>query len=408
MKIYVSGICGTAMGALAIFAKKAGMKVVGSDKNIGAVAEELKKNQIDYKIGEQDGEFLRKKYEEDGIDWFVYTSALPKDHTELILAKKLGIKISKRDELINTIMKETGLKMVAVAGTHGKTTTTSMIIWTCLKLNIPISYLVGSTLPFAKTGEYDANSKYLVYEADEYDRNFLHFHPEISAITVVDYDHPDIYPTKESYDEAFMQFIRQSKKTIIENKIDRKIKLAGKVRKKDASLAKETVMLMAREMKIEISEEKIVEILNQFPGAHRRFEKIAENIYSDYAHHPEEIKATLEIAKEQAKNDGNKGVVAIYEPHQNTRQHEIFDDYKNAFLDADKIFWLPTFLTRENPELFVYQPRDFIRNLANGNVAYTAECNEELAKEIQKLAKNNYLVLLMTAGPADNWLRKNI
>lgn len=396
------------MGALAIFAKKAGMKVFGSDKNTGAVMNELKENKIEYRVCDQNGDFLREKFSEEKIDWFVYTSALPKDHPELLLAKELGIKTSKRDELINAILEETGLKMVAIAGTHGKTTTTSMIIWTCLALKIPISYLVGSTLPFAKAGEYNPNSKYLIYEADEYDRNFLHFKPAISAITVVDYDHPDIYPTKESYKEAFTQFIRQSKKTILENKIDRRIKLSGKVRRKDASLAKETVMTMVHEMKLKISEDEIIEALNQFPGAGRRFERIAENIYSDYAHHPEEIKATLEIAKEQAKLNNNKGVVAIYEPHQNTRQHEVFDGYKNVFLDADEIFWLPTFLTRENPELFVYQPRDFIRSLTNKDVAHTAECDEKLAKKIQKFAKDNYLVILMTAGPADKWLRENI
>ena len=126
MKIYISGISGTAMGPLAMMAKEAGITVFGSDKSEGAVTGELKKRKIDFFIGEQDGSFLKEKFDDEGIDWFVYTSALPKTHPELLLAEKLGIKISKRDELIAFLVSELGLKMVAVAGTHGKTTTSTM------------------------------------------------------------------------------------------------------------------------------------------------------------------------------------------------------------------------------------------------------------------------------------------
>ena len=206
MNIYISGISGTGLGPLALMASDAGLFVSGSDLSEGAVSSELLSKNIPVEFGVQNGDFLQKMYDAGKVDWFVYTSALPADHPELQLAQKLGVRISKRDELIAYLVDKLGLKMVAVAGTHGKTTTTSMITWVALNLGLPISYLIGTTLPFAEAGHYDAESEFLIYEADEYDRNFLHFSPWLSVITTVSYDHPDIYPTKLDYMRAFSKF----------------------------------------------------------------------------------------------------------------------------------------------------------------------------------------------------------
>ncbi len=391
------------MGPLALMAKEAGFKVFGTDLAKGAVTKELEKAGVEFKIGKQDGKFLQKKIAGEGVDWFVHTSALPKDHAELVLAEHTGLKISKRDELIAFLMRELKLKMVAVAGTHGKTTTTAMIIWLCKKLKIPISYLVGTTLSFAPAGKYDKKAKFFIYEADEYDRNFLHFFPWLAVITVVSYDHMDIYPTRASYQAAFAQFIRQSRKTLLGvEKVNPKITLTGELRQKNAQLAVETVQNMERGLK----KEQIYAAMNKFPGVGRRFEKIDDGVYSDYAHHPEEIKATLEMAQAEAEKTGKKGVVAIYEPHQNGRQHEIFDEYKKAFLGVERLFWLPTFLVREDPDLPVLRPVDFVESLENTEVAEEAEVGKDLAKMVKKYQKAGWLVLLMTAGPADGWLRK--
>ena len=420
-------------------AHSAGLGVCGSDLVEGAVSRELARAGIEFETGEQDGRYLRKCFDAGKIDWFVYTSALPKDHPELVLAKKLGLRISKRDELIAYLVEKLGLKMVAIAGTHGKTTTTSMIIWAALNLGLPISYLVGTTLPFAEAGKYDARSEFLIYEADEYDRNFLHFFPWLSVITTVSYDHPDIYPTKLDYLQAFAKFESQSEMVIRGREMEgeavsgnaetldfaEKFSLAGKARRYDAGLAMQAIFEMVEEVDMqtaeknlipdgrdyagrEINESLIIEILNDFPGVGRRFERIADGVYSDYGHHPEEIAATVEIAKEEAGRTGKNGVVVIYEPHQNTRQHEVFDGYRNAFLGVEKLFWLPTYLTRENPELKVLKPEDFIASLENPEIGELAEMNEMLAKKLQGLRKAGKLVLLMTAGPADGWLRKVI
>ncbi|MDO4967263.1 MAG: Mur ligase domain-containing protein [Candidatus Saccharibacteria bacterium] len=423
MKIYISGISGTGMGPLAEMAKDAGITVVGSDKQRGAIAEELEAANIDFEIGSQDGSFLEKHLD---ADWFVYTSALPENHPELALAKEKGIKTSKRDEFIAFLVKKLNLKMVAVAGTHGKTTTTSMLIWASKELKIKASYLVGTTLNFAKSGKYSENDEFLIYEADEYDRNFLSFNPWLSLITFVSYDHPDIYPTERDYKDAFKAFEEKSENVIFgspsaapdsleyltEKNIPTKviidtnseITLAGKARREDATLALNAL----KKMNPELGEAEIIKVLNSFPGVGRRFEKLEDGIYSDYGHHPEEIKATVELAKEEAERTGKRGIIALYEPHQNTRQHEVKDGYKNAFLGVDKLFWLPTYLTRENPDLEILKPEDFIADLENKENAEPADLNNELAEKIKKYQEENYLILLMTAGPADEWLRNVI
>ena len=404
MKIYISGISGTGMGPLALMAKKAGLEVCGSDLHEGAIYQELVDAGIEIFVGEQDGEFLKSKISE-GVEWFVYTSALPEDSPEMLVAKEAGIRISKRDNLTEFLVQKLGLKMVAVAGTHGKTTTTSMIVWACLKLNLPVSYIVGSTLGFAPSGSYKDGDKYFIYEADEYDRNFLKFHPWLAVITSVSYDHPDIYKTPEEYVLAFEQFKSQSENVILDSSFDAdEFKLAGEARRYDASLAADAILKIAPD----VEKEKVIEILNEFPGVGRRFEKLSDGIYTDYAHHPEEIKATMDVALDQMDIDGKKGVVVVYQPHQNTRQHEVQDLYYDVFVGASKVFWLPTYLTREDESLPVLKPLDFISQLNNAEVAEAAELNDELFEQIQKYRDDNYLVILMSAGPADEWLREKV
>ncbi|MBO7717926.1 hypothetical protein J6S37_00305 [Candidatus Saccharibacteria bacterium] len=424
MNIYISGISGTGLGPLALMAKKAGYRVFGSDLAQGAIYDELVQAGIEVYIGEQDGSFLKEKMKE-GVDWFCYTSALPKEHAELALAREAGIKCTKRDDFTAFLVEKLGLKMIAVAGTHGKTTTTAMIVWAALKLGLPASYIVGTTLHFAPSGAYHEGDKYFIYEADEYDRNFLKYHPWLAVIPSVSYDHPDIYKTREVYLEAFSQFESQSE-SVIRNTAEgivgdddflaiykpEDFGLAGEARRIDAALAANAVKRMqfneyeSKGIEVSYNASYLISVLNEFPGVGRRFEKISEGLYTDYAHHPEEIAATIKMALEEAKLTGRKGVVAVYEPHQNTRQHEVREGYKDAFLGVDKIFWLPTYLVRENPNLAIISPREFIKDLENSEIAETSEVGEDLGRRIREYLSEDYLVLLMTAGPADGWLRR--
>ena len=401
MRIYFSGIGGTGLTPLANFALDAGYAVCGSDLQASEGTEELARRGVEMAIGPQDGGFLEKQFKNGGVDFMIYSSALPENHPELVMAKKLSIRTGKRDALINLIIEEKKLKLVAVAGTHGKTTTVSMIIWACRELGVPISYLAGTNLPWGASGHFEPQGKYLVYEADEYDRNFLHFRPWRAVITVEDYDHPDIYPLRKDYHEAFEQFRAQSEGVIENVEIVEGLTLTGGLRRMDASLAANVVEQMSK-----FSMTEIVASLNRFPGAGRRFEQIAEGAYSDYGHHPEEIKATLAMAQELCQEKGWQGVAVIYQPHQNSRQHEVREAYHDAFRQADKIFWVETYLVRENPNLEILSPEQLIAGLDNAEKAEPVKLDDEFAGRLKALRAENWMILLMTAGPADAWFRK--
>ena len=148
---------------------------------------------------------------------------------------------------------------------------------------------------------------------------------------------------------------------------------------------------------------KLIAKLNQFPGSWRRFEKIADNLYTDYAHNPAKIAGCLQIAKEL-----NRPIVVVYEPHSNQRQHLIKDQYKNLFKDVRKIYWLPSFLTREDPNLKVLTPQDLIDTLVNSEIAQVAEMNQDLIDAIKDALNSGAVVVAMSASGLDTWLRENL
>lgn len=411
MNIYFSGIGGVGIGPLAEIAHDAGYRVAGSDLEESPETKELRKRGINVSTM-QDGTFLRARHSDRPIDWFVYTSALPDNHPELILARQLGIHTAKRDELLAHIIADRGLKLIAIAGTHGKTTTTGMMIWIMQQLNIPISYSIGTTINFGPSGKYDPKSEYFVYECDEFDRNFLHFSPYLSLITSIDYDHSDTYPTQENYLDAFRQFACQSNQAVAWNdqhgelfeglskvrlldpsEINQKLSLAGEHNRRNA-----TIVQAALEQ-LDINQ-PTDDLFASFPGTDRRFEKLADNIYSDYGHHPTEIAATLQLASEVSDH-----VVLVYQPHQNIRQHQLRDQYTNQFEKAETIYWLPTYLAREDPALPILKPEDLIQNITNIDCVQIADLNDDLWEKVQEERQKGKLILFMGAGKIDSWLR---
>ena len=411
MNIYFSGIGGVGIGPLAEIALDAGYNIAGSDTTEGLMTSRLKTRGVDVEIG-QNGSFLRSKHQEQPIDWFVYTAALPHNHPELIAAQELGIKTAKRDELLAYIISEKNLKLIAIAGTHGKTTTTGMMVWALKQLGVPVSYSIGTTLSWGPSGFYNPKSKYFVYECDEFDRNFLHFKPYLSLITSVEHDHPDTYPTEAEYFAAFGQFINQSAHSIAwkdnlgfaipnqstwllgSNEVSQ-LRIPGQHNRQNATLVEKGIEYLRLP--------SASQALEQFPGTNRRFEKLDDKIYSDYGHTPTEITATLQMAKEIWSP-----VALVYQPHQNIRQHEILNQYTNAvFASADQIYWLPTYLSREDPALETLSPEQLTANLNPGNM-HISKLNDELWQTIVALQQNGYLVLCMGAGDIDGWLRRQL
>lgn len=416
MRIYFSGIGGVAIGPLMEIAHQAGYEVVGSDLAPNLMVRELEQRGLKVIIG-QDGSQIAAEHAANPIDWLVYTAALPDNHPELAFAREHGIHTSKRDEFLSHLINEKNLKLIAIAGTHGKTTTTGMMVWTLRQLGVPISYSLGTTISFGSSGYYDPDSEYFIYECDEFDRNFLQFKPHLSLITSVDYDHPDTYPTSENYLTAFNQFLSQSNQTILWQKDVKNgllapknslvlseeqilnLRLAGRHNRANA-----TLVVKACELLSVGAAEDVISAINNFPGTDRRFEKLAKNLYSDYGHHPAEIKATLQMASELSGE-----VILVYQPHQNVRQHEIRSQYTDdIFAIASEIFWLPTYLTRENPNLPILTPQELTSQLSYPERIHYTKLDNELWQDINSFLSSDKLVLCMGAGIIDGWIRDKL
>lgn len=426
MHIYFSGVGGTAIGPLALIAHEAGFSVSGSDKQTSLYIDYLKKHGMsDIHIG-QSYEQMAEVHQHEPIDWFVYTSALPMeqpDAPELQFCRDHQIKATKRDDFLNFLLQEKHLKLIAIAGTHGKTTTTAMTIWLLKQLGMPISYSVGAKMSFADMGEYNPGSEYFVYEADEFDRNFLAFHPYLSLITGIDWDHPDIYPTREEYNQAFRDYIAQSEQTVLwaadADRLDMAssekqtilddndpllahISLPGLVNRQDALLVIKSLQKLTGR-----SVEELVAHMNRFPGVARRFEQIAPGLYSDYAHTPPKIRGALQLAHEVAGDN----VVVVYEGLHNTRQHFIKDELRTLFDGVKEVYIVPSYLAREDPSLPLLSPDDLAALLSPETQAkaHSAALDPGLAEAIKKHLAQGDLVLCITAGGGhslDEWLRQ--
>jgi UDP-N-acetylmuramate--alanine ligase len=313
--------------------------------------------------------------------------------------------------------------LIAVAGTHGKSTTTAMLIWLFKQFNIPISYSLGAKISFGDSGKFDSKSQFFVYEADEFDYNFLSFKPYYSVISGITWDHHEIFKTREDYKKAFRQFLDQSKwavllpedanylglredpklKFVNKNEANT-VKLVGQYNRLDGLLA-----VVAFKDVTGLDIEDILEKINQFPGLERRMEAIIPNLYSDYAHTPEKIRAAMNVATEMAV-DNNQPIYVIYEPLTNRRQHYIKDEYGNVFDASEHVYWIPSYLAREDPELPILEPSELIQSLSNPTIASAAKMNDSLLEIIKKHLNEGAMIIALNGGGGgglDEWLRLN-
>jgi UDP-N-acetylmuramate--alanine ligase len=240
----------------------------------------------------------------------------------------------------------------------------------------------------------------------------------LSIITTIDYDHPDTYPTEKDYLDSFSRFAKQSQKVItwydqhneLFNNIDNAIilqssdinetlRLAGEHNRRNASIVQKAILELGIIQPVD-------NILSNFPGVSRRFEKLADNLYSDYGHHPVEIAATLQMASEI-----HKDIVLVYQPHQNVRQHAIKDQYTNQFELAKDVYWLPTFIpagNRDDHSLPVLTPEELTKNISNHESVHVADLNNQLWDIIQDARQKDKMVLCMGASNIDTWVREKL
>jgi UDP-N-acetylmuramate--alanine ligase len=427
MHIFFSGIGGTAIGPLALIAKQAGFEVSGSDKQDSQYIRYLQKHGVDNIHIGQNYDQIKDVHDNHPIDWYVYSSAVAienPDAPELKFCSEQDIQATKRDELLNFILQEKRLKLIAIAGTHGKTTTTAMVVWLFKQLDLPISYSVGAKISFGDMGQFETDSEFFVYECDEFDRNFLAFDPFLSIISGVSWDHHEIFPTREDYQQAFREFISQSTHTVLwrddfeylalsqdpsyliqEPSLPdiNKITLPGLYNRLDGWLAIQAMRRLTKE-----DTDVLTSIMNQYPGTQRRMEEIIDNLYSDYAHTPDKIRGAMSVATEMASMH-NKRLIVVFEPLTNRRQHYMIDDYKDCFEGSDKLYWVPSYLAREDPNQRIIAPQELISHLSDPSIAEPADMNHALKQTIQNHLDAGDMVVIMSGGGGnslDEWLRE--
>lgn len=428
MHIYFIGIGGTGVGPLALIASEAGYMVSGSDQKDSEYTRYMQSKGLSVYI-DQSGEAISDVHTRHPIDWVVSVSSIVRnnpEHPELVFARENGIRITERDACLNDILASKNLKMIAAAGTHGKTTTSAMLVWTLQKLGLTVSYSVGAKMTFADMGLYAPGSEYFIYECDEFHRNFLHFYPHLSVISGITWDHHEVFPTREDYKNAFKEFIDQSKNTIMWDKDAEYIDVRPSETIQIESLANEHIsetrlpgihnrenawlVIQAAHSLTGAEIHDIQKIVSDFPGAQRRMEELAHGLFTDYAHTPEKIEGCLSVAEEIAKQR-QKNVVVVYEPLTNRRQHFMKNDYKDVFNGVKHVYWIPTYLSREDPHQAVLTPAELIEYLDNPAIAEEAAMNDQLWDALQSEINAGSIVVCMSGGGGgslDEWLRAKV
>ena len=384
--VYFIGIGGIGMSALALYFQRKGCSVSGYDKVPSIVTGMLEAQDIPVHF-EEKPDILQALNKKETL--VVYTPAVPSQHKELLLAFDSGYPVMKRAEVLGLI--SGAYRTIAVAGTHGKTTVTSMIAHIFKIAGKKSVVFTGGLMSNYDTNFlYDDDAEYMIVEADEYDRSFLNFDRiYIEAVTAVDADHLDIYGTYANLTDAFKKFAGrvQDEGVLVVNekyaalfdtaneriygfdagkyravnvsvrdfKFD--LEVAGQVMMEGISLKvagvhniENAVAASAVALEAGIDEKRVRKALETFKGNWRRFEIVYNDddvVYiDDYAHHPREIESVLKSVREIWQG---KKVTVVFQPHLYTRTRDFADEFAKVLSEADEVVLLPIYPARELP-----------------------------------------------------------
>ena len=431
-RIHFIGIGGVSMSSLAVILSKNGKEVTGSDSNVSQNTKMLEENGIKVFIGHNADNVK-------GAQLVVYTAAIKDDNPELVRAKETGIPTIERAVLLGMLM-SLYPHSIAVAGTHGKSTTTSMLSSIMLDSQCDPTILIGAHFSRIDSNFKVGNSDFSVYEACEYVNSFHHFYPETAVILNIDADHLDFFKDLDSIKESFKRFIQNVSEngTVIINGDDnncrhiadncnRKILTFGIEQNNDCyacnirtlngypvfdiifrdELIKDVKLSVMGTHNIAnalaavccaksygIDNRAILSGLENFKGADRRFQIIKElngaYIADDYAHHPTEISATINAAKA-----GNyKKITVIFQPHTFTRTKLLQDKFISALSAADKVILTDIYSAREINTIGA-NVLDIVKQI---NGAEYISSKQEIADYIKRNARPDELFILMGAG----------
>lgn len=417
-KYHFIGIKGSGMSSLAQIAYDMGHEVQGSDEETYFFTQE-KLEQRNIPMYGYNAENIKEGFE------VILGNAFDETHIEYRAAKDLGLKIYTYAQFLGKLLDE--IPSIAVTGAHGKTTTSTMVS-NIFKHNFVTSFLIGDG-----TGHGEKNSDYIVAEACEYYRHFLAYHPNYAVVTNIDFDHPDYFNDEHDMFDAFQSFVNQVKDTVVICGDDR---LASQLKPSTAKVVtygfnegndyqiknvkttsensefdvyKNSELLGTFTMAVfglhdisnatsaialadicGLSTDEIQQSLGSYQHAERRFteHKVGTNIVvDDYAHHPSEIKATIDSAR---RKYSDKQIIAIFQPHTYTRTAKFLNEFAESLLTADKVFLCPIFASVREKEKIV-GIEDLQKVTPGSEIIYGEE-------NFDKLNFDNSVILFMGAG----------
>jgi UDP-N-acetylmuramate--alanine ligase len=448
--VHFIGIGGSGLSAIARLLLESGYMVSGSDRALTPFAEEVRKAGATVYVGHHPRNLT-------GADWVVQSSAITEDNPEVKAARKAGIPVYKRADILGRLMEEkTG---IAIAGTHGKTTTTGMTAWVLSELGRDPSFIVGGVVNNLGVNAHAGNGKTFVIEADEYDNMFLGLKPQIAVVTSIEHDHPDFFPTLESVYRSFEKFVNllpaegtlivcaedagaaalipharkdgknivsygmQSEMTIntplwVQARDIKPNKRGGFDFTATTNLASKTSASVKVSLQVPgehnvrnalavlaivgvlgLSRRKAAQALGEFTGTKRRFELRGEEngirIFDDYAHNPTKIKATLAGARARYPQGR---IWAVWQPHTYSRTKMFFLDFARSFKDADEVIVTEVYAAREPREDFT--SAEIVSAMPNLSARYIKTLREVTDYLLTHLQAGD-IVLVLSAGDAD-------
>jgi UDP-N-acetylmuramate--alanine ligase len=441
---HLIGIGGTGLAPIARILLERGNRVSGSDRILSQQARELIALGATVNEGHKGSNVT-------GADVVIRSSAIPDNNPEVQAALAAGIPVLHRREFLKELT--AGKETIAIAGTHGKTTTTAMIAWALASLGKDPSYVIGSVSKNLKTSSHAGQGNHFVIEADEYDYMFLGLTPKVAVITFVEHDHPDCFPTPASYEKAFVDFAAQvlpggvllacsdnegacnvlgqaplnlhsftygldlhaayeaqevtpnerggfSFKTVFHSGGPR-LQQLGEVALQvpGEHNVRNALAAMAVIHQINLSTTAAAEALGGFVGTSRRFDLRGEAkgiaIYDDYAHHPTEIRTTLAAARARYPE---RRIWAVWQPHTFSRTEALFDEFTQAFKDADQVIITEVFAAREQSDGF--SARKLAEKMQHSSVHFSPDLEEATGYLLDHLQTGD-VVLVLSAGDAD-------
>jgi len=433
-KVYIIGIGGAGTSALAIIYKKRGYDVTGSDDGDGFYVHELTNSSITV------FDTFDKKHLAYDVDFVVYTTAMSKDNIEMQQAKKMSLKIMSYPEAVGQLTKKS--KTIAVCGTHGKTTTTALMTHAFISAGYNPTAIVGSKITAWGSGAYVGNEEYFILEADEYQNKLAFYNSYAVILTNVDFDHPDFFDDFDTYKKVFSDFVRRIPEDGFlvacgDDDDVREVALCTKsqvlfygerelnncrITKRETHQDGQEITIILRDTQYQISIQLFglhnaknavaawlmsglvagdmdsgTKGVSACVGTARRFEKKGmlndAILIDDYAHHPEEIKATLTTVQE-VFND--KKIIAAFHPHTFSRTEALLDEFAHVLSTVDEVIVLDIFSSA----------REVSGNITAQDLVDKINCDKkqnihtivELADWMQKNLKDGDVFVTMGAG----------